>query len=200
MKRIFGLLGLLLLAKAAMAGELKKQQDAVWVHYKTPTAVVTSTAVVLVDISNTATYPHKSAGSARIVGWDIEIDKVAAGTTTVKMGVVTSVNASSGTVSWFYTKTLEKNVSNSTNFDDFKLDPSEINTYVSSSGATPFLLTNEKVTLSDAEALEYQNDVAIPSTSGTDTIPAVGDILLRVIGGGSNTTVVSANVLYYTAP
>ncbi len=188
---------------SAQAANRQRQSDAVW-SYTRVTGVVNSTAVIAVDLSNTAApWPHKSVQAANIQAYRIEVDKVAAGTGTVKVGVITSVNASSGTVSWLFTKEISKNVSNTSNVEVANFYPAALNAYVNASGQTPEFITQDVVPLTDTEALEYQNDVALPTsqTGGTPVPPAKGDIILRVQGGGStNTTNVSLGLLYFTIP
>lgn len=176
--------------------------DALWTSYKTGT-VTTSTVAVIVDAA-----PGRWA---KVAGWDVEIDKVAAGTATVKMGVITGINSSSGTVRWFWEKNLEKNVSNTTSKDHAVLWPSSIDTRVVGvtvgsltavdPTSTPGFATSSRVTAADTEALDFQNDVPTATTEGGFMFPSVGDVVLRVIGGGStNSTVVNARVLYWIEP
>lgn len=173
--------------------------DAKWVNYQTG-VVTTSTVAVVVDV------PYGK--SAKVSGWDVEVDKVAAGTATVKLGVITRVNSSSGTVRWFWEKSLERNVSNTTSRDLVLLHPSSIDTRVVGvtpgdltpvdPTSTPGFTTSDRVTAGDAEATEYQDDVPMATTEGVFVLPNVGDVVMRVIGGGStNTTVVNARVLYW---
>lgn len=196
----FGMcLAVCLLGTPLFAAEQDRMSDAVWAHVNV-SSVTTSTVTIAIDLSNTTTWPHRSARSIQILGWKMDVDKVAAGTGTVKIGVLTSVNASSGTVSWFQTKNFIRNASNTTNLETMNLFPAAINTYVSASGTTPYLITSETTTLNDTEALEYQNDVPLPATVGAGVVPSVGDILLRVIGGGANAVGVVLDILYFGLP
>ena len=202
MRKLFFAAMLTLCAGVSEAVMPWQSPDAKWVSYRA-TSVVTSTAAVLVDVP--------IGKWARIGGWSVELDKVAAGTTTVKMGIVTSVNESSGTVRWFYVKTSEKNLSNTNAVDTRILWPATIDGRVVGGGpsgllpggfgTTPGFVTGDVVTFADAEALEYQNDVPLPTTNSGNVIPQVGDVILRVVGGGStNPTTVTANLLYYLEP
>ena len=186
-------------AQAAMPWQ---SPDAVWTSFKTGT-VTTSTVAVVVNVGGSQW--------AKVAGWDVEVDKVAAGTATVKMGVVTGINSSSGTVRWFWEKNLERNVSNTTSRDYALLWPSSIDTRVVGvtvgsltavdPTSTPGFLTSSRVTAADAEATDFQNDVPMATLEGGFVFPSVGDIVLRVIGGGStNSTVVNARVLYWIEP
>lgn len=190
----------LLTSASAHAANQDRLSDAVWVETRAP-AVVVSTAVIAIDLSDTSNFPHKTNNAISIVGYRIDLDKAAASTATVKIGVVTSVNASSGTVTWFLSKEHLRNVSNAGVNESFHLFPAVIRAYVSSSGTTPEILSSNKVTLTDTEALEYQNDVPLPTTAGTHVAPARGDIIVRVIGGGASATAGAlVDLLYFSGP
>jgi hypothetical protein len=186
--------------KLSHASFLDEQQDAVWVHYKMA-SVAATTATVVVDLSDTANFPHKDSGFLKIVGWHVDIDQVAAGTSTVRLGVVTSINASSGTVTWFYQKSLTLNVSGTSKLDSFVLAPGEVNTKIKS-GATPYILGSDQTDLTSTDALLFQNDIPIPSARGgvNTALPAVGDIVALVVGGGANAVIPTVDLLYLSEP
>ncbi len=178
-----------------------QQPDAKWVTYRSATVIGSTAAVVLAV---------PQGQWAKIAGWNIEVDKVAAATATVKVGVVTAINSSSGTVRWFLTKTLASNVSNTTNIDQLILWPSSIDTrvvgggperVVGTSGTTPGFATSDQVTYANAEALEYQDDVILPTTESGQVTPKLGSILTRVVGGGTSATAAATvSLLYFVEP
>lgn len=178
-----------------------KAEDAVWARYKTPTAVTNSTAVLVIDLSDTTNYPHRTRDAADIMAVDIQVDQVAAGTSTVKLGVVTSVNASSGTVSWFYDNANSLNVSNTQNSRRGAWLPSSIRAEVVN-GATPYLITRERTAITPVagQPLLYQNDIPLFSPRGVSVAPAVGDIVAEIQAGATNGAIVDIGVLYNSRP
>ena len=153
----------------------------VTVTYRLAVAANVSTAAVLVDLSDTTNFPHKQTGVLNISSIQIEIDKAAASTTTVKIGVVNFVDSSTGSVTWFRRVEALANVSN-TNVELFRsYTPNFLKLRVNpagtplTDGSTPFLLSNDITTGSTI----YQNDVALPSPISTGgSVPGVGDLVL----------------------
>lgn len=178
-----------------------KAQDAAWARYKTPTAVTNSTAVLVIDLSDITNYPHLTTLGIDVIAASIQVDQVAAGTSTVKLGVITSVNASSGTVTWFFDNSNTLNVSNTENSRFINLYPSSINTRVRS-GTTPALISREKTTITPVagQPLLYQTDIPLFSTTGTSVAPRAGDIVAEIQAGASNGPLVDIGLLYSTAP
>lgn len=155
------------------------------VNYKIAVAANISTYTVLVDLSDTTNWPHKNAKSLEIKRVKILVDKTAASTCTVRLGVVNHVNASTGSVTWFTGLQNERNVSNTNNALYHFLDNTVYNLTVyrannnQTEGATPFLLSNEVTTASTI----FQNDVRLPAPIAAGVIPAVGDLVLQVLNG-----------------
>lgn len=153
-------------------------------RYKVAVAAHLSTSTLIVDLSNTTNWPHKRTGEIHVYNVRLNIDKTAASTTTVKLGVVTLSSTTAGDVTWFLGAENERNVSNtllpiyvtSDLVYNLKVVPSATMGLV---GSTPYILSNDKTTTSTA----YQNDVKIPSTTGTLTIPAAGDLIMLVSNG-----------------
>lgn len=159
----------------------------------------TSTSTVLVDRSDTTNWPHKHAGSIRIVGLDVNVDKAAASTTTVKIGVVNFINASTGSITWVWEKSHLTNVSNTDVNANPHFFPIPINCKVepantADDGATPYVLSNDTTSGSST----YQNDSDLPSPNG-DVSPGLGDLILFVQKPGTSTTAtVNIHIWYYT--
>src|SRR6185436_1218852 len=103
---------LILIAAALLLGALKPANawifqevpdKAVVVHSSvTVAAAVTSTNSILVDLSDTVNYPHKETGELNLDSIRVDIDKIAASTCTVKIGVVNYVDTSTGSVTWVW--------------------------------------------------------------------------------------------------
>ena len=168
------------------------RDDAVEIVYTSP-AVVGSTAAVLIDLSNTTTWPHKQTGSANIYGIWVDFDKIGASTGTVKVGVVTNIDGSSGTVKWFY---VAANTTNhvSTPGPTSPVIAGLIRTKVSGN-ATPFITTNNSSSFSTL----YQTDVTLPTAAGTFVAPAIGDVVAFIEGGGTSATLTATIHLTYSA-
>lgn len=166
------------------------------IRYRLSVAANTSTAAVVIDLSDTTNFPHKQTRALNINSIRIELDKVAASTCSVKLGVVNMVNPSTGSVTWFYNKSHEVNVSN-TDIRDFlnyvpNYIPCRVNKNADSvDGSTPYILSNDTTSGSTI----YQTDVNLPSplAAGT-TKPGTGDVVMSVQTGGA--TVVNLTIQY----
>ncbi len=198
-KWILAVLALGLFTGRAQAGFFDQQADAVFAKYVTPAAVVNSTAAIVIDKSDTTSFPHDKTGHLRILSVDVSIDQVAAGTSTVKVGVLTGVNASSGTVSWFHTLDNTLNVSNTQNRSEYSWIPAELNARATSAGATAFI-SNDKTSVTPVvrQPLLFQSDVALLNPTGTEANPAIGDIVAEIQASPANGAIVSIGVVYYS--
>lgn len=199
-KRVLGFAVLLIACSAAWGSGPERQRDAVWIHYRSPSVTV-STVAVIVDLSDTVNWPHKTARAARVLGWRAEVDGVAAGTSTIKLGVVTDIGLTTGTVNWFYTKSLTLNVSGTTKLDPIMLMPAEVNTMVTAN-QTPYILGSENTIASSADAILFQSTTTLPSARGNNVVvaPAIGDVVMEVVGGGANAVLATLDLLYLTIP
>lgn len=165
----------------------------------TVAALTTSTYTILVDLSDTTNWPHKKTREINIVGLKVFVDKVAASTGSVKIGVMNMVNASTGSVTWFYNQSWIKNVSNTGNhnFMDYSFSP--IKTRVEgglagTDGTTPYLLSNDKI----SQSTVFQTDVNLPTLVGQSP-PGRGDIIVQYQNpDAANTIFVYIEMQYYT--
>lgn len=139
-----------------------------------------TTTYVLIDLSDTVNWPHKEKKAIHITSIQCELDKAAASTTTVRIGVVNYIGVSSGSITWFYDKKGEQNISN-TNVDGYQEYPDYgINTKVNFStgefdGTTPYILSTEKSSL----VTYLKLNTFLPTINSTQVFPAVGDILIE---------------------
>lgn len=161
-------------------------------------AATTSTKTLVIDLSDTTNYPHEDTREINIIDLRVSVDKLAASTGTVKIGVVNFVNASTGSVTWFREFSSEKNASNTASSEYIPSLPSTIRTRVNSTGnatdgETPYILSND-TTLGSTT---FQTDQVLPSALGTDTAPGRGDIVLEIAKDSSNAWNLIVEVLYF---
>lgn len=198
---------LILFAALALLGALKPAHAWMWqevpektmtVRYRLSVAANSSTAAVVIDLSNTVNWPHKQTGQINISSFRLELDKAAASTTTVKIGVMNYVDTSSGSVTWFYAKENGLNASNTGNVDPLAFQPNFIqckiqpSTITATSGATPYMLSNDTTSLSTT----YQTDVVLPTPFG-NAAPGFGDIVMSV-SNGTAIVVVEIEIQYHS--
>lgn len=186
------LLGSVGVAKADFLYGGNIQDKSISIHLSTTTAA-SSGAMILVDLSSTTVWQHIETGQVNISALAVSYDKLAASSCTVRLGVVTRVDASSGTVEWFYSSDSLINVSN-TDISRFQnvYEPMyrlRVNGATPvTDGTTPFLVTNDISTLSTV----YQSDVNLTTVANTSGPPAVGDVVMdyNKPGGATSATIV----------
>lgn len=159
------------------------------VVYVQAVAANISTSAVVIDLSDTANYPHKEKGNINISSVRIDIDKAAASTCTVRVGVVTFVNTSTGSVTWFVTRALRLNASNTGVNAFIQYAPNYLNLKAVSAGVdvtgtTPNILSNSLT----AGSTEFQTDLGIPGTY-TTVAPNRGDVIVQINNGTAATDV-----------
>lgn len=196
-KLVFSLAIFLGIPSFAMALNFEKNPDRNgFIKYtQTLTTTVVSTSAVLIDVSDTTNWPHGETGEVQINFIRVSVDKAAASTSTVRIGVVTAVNATNGNVTWVYGLSSLQNVSNTSLGGVIDFQPSWIGLKaILADGSTPDVLSNDTTTSSSV----YQNDAVLPSTSGTDVAPAVGDIVVEFTKPGTGTTAIfTVEALYH---
>jgi hypothetical protein len=177
----------------ASSFEASFRDNAVEVVYTSP-AVAASTAAIIVDLSDTTNWPHKNTSGINVSGLWVDVDKAGASTDTVKVGVVTNIDASSGTVKWFF---VAANTANRVSTPGLQSPIIEgiVRTKVNSSNVTPYILTNN----SSSQSTIFQTDVLLPTANGTFVAPAVGDIVAFIEGGGAAATATATIHLIYSA-
>ncbi len=151
--------------------------------------VTTSTNVILIDLSSTSVFPHKQTGSINIADVFIGVDKLAASSGTVKLGVVTGISESTGSVTWFFEHSFTESAA-LTEKERTSPDSWLYRLKVGSNGQTPYVLSND-TTLANGM---FQVGRALESVGGVNTDPGVGDIILNYTNNGNGTNQVDLNV------
>lgn len=131
---------------------------------------------VLVDLSDTAQWPHDETGQAIISVVNAVVDRSSSTVGLMQLAVATRIGATNGDASVLFSMRFEQGLGENI-IRDLNVAPSQLRTLVVG-GETPWLLTNVMV-LNDTG---LQNDVALDSPLGAATvIPAPGDILVRYV-------------------
>ena len=187
MKKWLFIFGLLLTPVISFAISPIDEDDNVVLHYKNY-SVSASTDIILIDLSDIATYGHKYTGNFVISEIDLTLERVQASTGCVKIGVVNYVGASTGSVTYFYEYPMYQigastdivvNIQNhSPSLLRLKAIPSET---AHTDGSTPYIYSNDKTSGSTS----FQNDVVKTTSMGDNVYPALGDIILTLTKGSA---------------
>jgi len=201
LKRIVLFIALLIgTAGISQAWNFEKNPDRnVFVKYnQTLATTVVSTSAIIIDLSDTTNWPHSDEGEIQVNWLRVSVDKLAASSATVKIGVVNFVNSSTGSVTWFHSVSSLHNLSNTNVGGAIDLQPSWISLKaipgVLTEGITPYVLSNDTTEGSTT----YQDDVTLPTTLGTYTAPGVGDIVVALTKPGvASTAIFTIEILYH---
>lgn len=190
MKKLFGFLILTFMGIGISHAELfdYTAQKEFTITYSTqmPTAIINSGPLMLIKLSSTTIWPHKEAGAVHITSIQTELDKAATSTTTIKIGVINYLGASTGSVTWFSIQRTELNVSNTGNilqewYPNMGIYAKVIAPVAADTdGLTPYILSTEKSSGSSS----YKLGTAVPTILGTTVMPALGDIVMEITKGG----------------
>lgn len=185
MKKLFGFLAVMLLivgtAKADLFDFTKSKEYTIHFSSASSAAFSGTTNYILIDLSNTASFPHKETGEIHITDVYINVDKAAATTAAVRLGVVNFVNASTGSVTWFNRYMNLVNVSNTPGsivqqFQDTGLNTKVVpSSTVNTDGSTKYILSNDKT----SGSTDFQNDVPLWDMLGNSVTPRPGDIIIQ---------------------
>ncbi len=194
---------------AAITDPQVVQEKSVALYFSTPIAANKNLSFDLISLSTTTgLFPHLDHGEIDISHIDVVMDKIAASTTTVKIGVVNFVNTSTGSVTFFYSKTAVHNVSNTAGTDFLNFTPTFIrckvkpnNTAISTDvdGLTPYIISNDKISGSTVYNSSATVSMQLPSIVGPIT-PRPGDIVMQVITDASNAVNILVNLVYHSEP
>ncbi len=175
--------------------------DIYTVRYTTSAVASISTTTVLVSISSSA-WPHPTNARAIIIDQiQIELDKAAATTSAIKIGVVREVNASSGTIVWFETMNNTLNVSNTNVVQVVGYEGGGLNCRVNNVplawganlGSTPYILSNDTT---QSTALNTGSPLSSVAVGTFNYVLKVGDIVASIVDGAV-AAVVSIQVRYH---
>jgi hypothetical protein len=181
------------------------------VVYSTAAAVNLTTTTILVDLSDTTNWPHKETGQINLSGIRVDFDKPADSSATVKVGLVTFVNTSTGNVTWVHISGRSKNVSNTGADATQTFGPYfaklKVNESVATAagtnradGVTPFIIASE--TSKTLGSTLYQKDVVLPTLRSTQVAPGLGDVILELTNhagiGSASTLNVRVELQYHT--
>lgn len=207
------LLGLLFIVPlrvgyAAITDEGVNREKAVTVHFSTTVNAGASPSFLLISLSTPTLFPHQNIttfdnGEIDISHLRVQVDKVAASTGSIKVGVVSFINSSTSTVVYFYTKSYLRNVSNTIEPSSYNnLTPSFIRCRVipaanpqTTRGTTPYILSNER-----REASFIYNSTTTIASAVLDTsiVPQVGDVILEIVNSdATNAVTVTVDFLYH---
>jgi len=152
-------------------------------------AVAASTPYVLVDLDDVANFPHSRTIELHLLGLILNAEKASDGIYDIWVGVVTENDATDGSVTWVYCFHLESvlNPTDSTDRFAWQVDftlggavDEGVNLNV-----TAGVLTKFASNLTQANHVNWQNDVNRDSPVGAATKPGVGDLVMWVeeVGG-----------------
>lgn len=170
-------------------------------------SVTVGTNGSLVTISSQTAWPHIDTGHVNITGIRCFVDKLPLSSATIKLGVVTAVNTSSGNVKNFYSF-VRSSSSVSDNYESIWLSDEQMinlrvvpgvrtsaNSYSEPDGMTPYLISNDLITASAF----VQSDVLLNSPSAVGSnLPKVGDIVMTVNKDFINPIIVYLEIQYHT--
>jgi hypothetical protein len=204
MKKIFMFLGLMAIASIAKADGWwsgGNRSDEYTVTFSSALISSASTNTILISLSSSSYFNHPPNQRSIIIDYiRVSVDKAAATTSTIKLGVVKEINTTAGTVAWFYTKGFALNVSNTTPESILTYTPNLYNCRVNISnnlGYTPYLTTND-VTVGSAVYTTILN-LPIIGLGGviTQLPPHTGDIILNVVDGAAVVNL-QVTIIYHT--
>lgn len=153
---------------------------------KTAAALAASEAFVLIDLSDTTNFPHKHTGRIRLHGFDLHFEKDTDATFLVKIGVVTEVDATDGSVAWLWVFRLhtDREGTDSTDWREIERRFPGLDLEVDTVNDKLFnMLSNTN----DAADATWQTDVTLDSPRGDTTVaPGVGDLVMEITRTAGN--------------
>lgn len=204
MKKLFTflfLMGVTSICKADLFDYTKQKEYSIWISSVSPTGFSGTTSYILIDLSDTTNWPHKDKGEIHITSIYSDIDKAAASTSSVRMGVINMVSPSTGSITWFNGIRSGNNVSNTDILFQYDQTDYGLNLKINKNatqginGTTPYLLSTEKTNGSSAINLS----TGMPTIQSGYALPGVGDVIIEFAKAG---TAITYNLLikYYTQP
>lgn len=166
-----------------------------------------TTDTSIITISSQTAWPHHDTGHINITGIRCFIDKLPLSTASIKLGVVTDVNTSSGNASNFFTF-LRSSSTVSDNLESVMVTDNQMknlrvipglrtlaNGYTEPRGMTPYLVTNDLITSSSL----LKSTLLLPSPSAVGlNIPKAGDVIMTVAKDPINPITIYLEVMYHS--
>jgi hypothetical protein len=137
------------------------------------TDVAATTRYVLVDLSDTVNFPHNATSPLRIEKLFVQVDKEGSGDYVVRVGFVEEVDATNGSVTFFYTRNL-RGVTTILENLDFSLDGKRQGISLATSNMAS--ISNEDVN----DSTNWRTGVTLACPTGSSVAPGSGDIVLEV--------------------
>jgi hypothetical protein len=173
--------------------------DTFWATLIQPDLAATE-RFILVDLSDTANFPHTETGKIRLYRLDVDIERgenAVSGEYIVYIGVVLEVDATDGSTKWIlamHEETDEESTDDvSRTFRSYKWDEGldlEI-----SAGALVWGISSS----GDTDNVGWQTDVALDSPAGAANFPGAGDLVMLVEEtGGTGSLSICVTVQYIT--
>jgi len=195
-KICFSIAVMFLMAGTSKASWWDDRPDQFTVTVSSAFAASASTTIVVVPLSSSTAagipiWPHPLGARAIIVdSIQVDLDKAAATTSVIKVGVIREINVSSGTIAWFEKVGNALNVSNTNVFQyvvypdgglNCRVNPSSPN-FGPNIGKTPYILTNDTL-----QSALIASNLPLPSAAdGTPQyMPRVGDIVMNIVDGAA---------------
>ena len=184
-KLIYALLplGLMFLATPVIASYQEPGEDSVHLHYVN-TSITSSSDVIAIELSSQTLFNLSQTGYLDINRIRMRIDPVDGSTGTVKLGVVNHINASTGSVSYFFECSFMNHVTYEAPIlcEEIYESPLRLkvdariqaSSHVAYEGTTPSLATTNKTTAST----KFQSDLTNVDIFGNYVKPDVGDVIL----------------------
>ena len=163
-------------------------------------ALATTTAYVLVDLSDTTNYKHTETNGIDVAALHITAIPSTTGNWSVHIGVITEVDASNGTADWFYGITFSQ-ILYVDSLRDWTLAGSVHSGLTCDivAGAHPRFLTNDQ----QAGSTNWQTDTGLASpvgaAGGATGKPGAGDIVMLVTENSGSSTLSLDVTLQYGA-
>lgn len=139
-------------------------------------AIAASTAYVLVDLSDTAGFPHGDTNYLVLESLMAHFEKASDGVYDVWVGVITEVDATNGTAAWLHTFHLEA-VGNATDSTDRFAQVVPFGGLSLTVNAAADGL-EQVVGPTQAGHTNWQTDTTLTNPTGVAVAPAVGDLVV----------------------
>lgn len=153
--------------------------------------VTASTSTVLIKLSDTLNYPHKYNGAININNIKVSVDKVAASSGTVKIGVITASSPTAVSVNFFYEGSFKRDTL-ATIFRENKNQDGFLTRCRVIASSTPYIATNDQIIASTI----FGAGTLLPSPVGSSTVGGPGDIVMFYTANGAGTVDIDIELVY----